>query len=83
MTRILHGFGKSATAIVDYILSGETFDPEHCKSLLQKKAKEKADDVVRSIIGYGLHSDQLVKMKVCRKHIDDIGECFESLDEKI
>ena len=76
-------FGKSATAIVDYILSGETFDPEYCKSLLQKKAKEKADDVVKSIIGYELHSDQSVKMKVCRKHIDDINECIKSLDEKI
>lgn len=76
-------FGKSAAAIVDYILSGKTFDPEYCKSLLQKKAKEKADDVVKSIIGYELHSDQSVKMKVCRKHMDDINECIKSLDEKI
>lgn len=76
-------FGKSATVIVDYIFSGETFDPEHCKSLLQKKAREKADDVVRFIIGYELHSNQSVKMKVCRKHIDYIGDCIKSLDEKI
>lgn len=45
-------FGKSATAIVDYILTCETFEPEYCKSLLLKKAKEKADDVVKSILGF-------------------------------
>ena len=30
-------FGKSATAIVDYILTCDVFDPEYCKSLLLKK----------------------------------------------
>ena len=39
--------------------------------------------MAKSIIGYELHSDQSVKMKVCRKHIDDINECIKSLDEKI
>jgi len=76
-------FGKSATAIVGYILTCETFDPEHCKSLLQKKAKDKADDVVKSIIGYELRSDQSVKMKVCRKHFDYINECVTTLEETI
>ena len=27
-------FGKSATAIVDYFLTCDVFDPEYCKSLL-------------------------------------------------
>jgi len=76
-------FGKSATAIVDYILNCDVFDPEHCKSLLQKKAKEKADDVVKSITGYELRGDQSVKMKVCRKHLDYINECVSTLDETI
>ena len=37
----------------------------------------------KSIISYELHSGQSVKMKVCRKHIDDINECIKSLDKKI
>lgn len=76
-------FGKSATAIADYILACDVFDPEHCKSLLLKKAKEKADDVVKSIIGYELRGDQSVKMKVCRKHPGYINECVSVLDETI
>jgi transposase len=76
-------FGKSASAIIDYILSCDTFDPEHCKSLLRKKLKEKADEVVQSIIGYELQNDQFVKMKVCRKHHDFINQCIADLDETI
>lgn len=76
-------FGKSASAIIDYILTCDTFDPEHCKSLLQKKLKEKADEVVQSIIGYELRKDQSVKMKVCRKHHDYIEQCISDLDETI
>lgn len=76
-------FGKSATAIVDYILTCDIFDPEYCKSLLLKKAKDKADDVVKSIIGYELRGDQSLKMKVCRKHFDHINECISTLEEAI
>ena len=76
-------FGKSASAIIDYILECDVFDPEHCKSLLQRKAKEKADDVVKSIIGYELSGDQSVKMKVCRKHYDYINDCISTLDKTI
>lgn len=76
-------FGKSASSIIEYILTCDTFDPEHCKSLLQKKLKEKADEVVQSIIGYELRNDQSVKMKVCRKHYDYINECVSDLDKAI
>lgn len=76
-------FGKSASAIVEYILTCETFDPEYCKSLLQKKLKEKADEILQSIIGYELSSDQSTKMKVCRKHYDYINECVADLDKTI
>jgi hypothetical protein len=76
-------FGKSATAIVDYILTCDVFDPEHCKSLLFKKAKDKADDVVKSIIVYKLCGGQSLKMKVCWKHLGYINECVGTLDEAI
>lgn len=76
-------FGKSTTAIVDYILICKTFDPEYCKSPLFKKAKDKADDVVNSILGYELRSDQSLKMMVCRRHFDQINDCVSTLDDAI
>jgi len=76
-------FGKSSSALIEYILTCDTFDPEHAKTLLQRKLKDKADDVIASIIGYELRDDQSVKMKVCRKHFDYINECISILDEKL
>lgn len=76
-------FGKSSSALIEYILTCDTFDPEHAKTLLQRKLKDKADEVIASIIGYELRDDQSVKMKVCRKHFDYINECISILDEKL
>jgi len=45
-------FGKSATAITDYLTSDEDFNPQHCVSLLRRSLKKKADDVLASIEGY-------------------------------
>lgn len=42
-------FGKSATDITDYLVSEDTFNPEHCVSLLQRSLKKKADSVLESI----------------------------------
>ena len=76
-------FGKSSSAILDYLLNCDVFDPEHCKSLLLKRAKDKADEVVNSIIGYELSRDQSIKMQVCRKHVDYISESINYLEESI
>ncbi|MFA9378893.1 MAG: IS110 family transposase [Lachnotalea sp.] len=76
-------FGKSASAIIDYILTCETFDPIYCASLLKKKAKQKESEVIQSILGYELRADQSVKMKVCRKHYDYINVCVSQLDKTI
>lgn len=76
-------FGKSASSIIEYLLSCDTFDPEHCKSLLQRSAKSKADDVVASIIGYEISNDQSVKMKICREHVDYISAIVGKLDAHI
>lgn len=76
-------FGKSASAITEYLRTCEVFDPEVCKSLLLRKAKDKADDVVASIIGYEISSDQSLKMKLCREHVDYISSLVDSLDSSI
>ncbi|ABY93185.1 hypothetical protein Teth514_1905 [Thermoanaerobacter sp. X514] len=76
-------FGKSASSIIEYILTCDTFDPEYCKSLLHKSLYKKADEVIQSIIGYELRDDQSVKLKVCRKHYDFINQCVSDLDKAI
>ncbi len=76
-------FGKSASAIIEYLLSGQGFDPEYCKSLLLRRAKDKADDVVASIIGYEISNDQALKMKLCREHTDYLDATIGKLDDAI
>jgi len=44
-------FGKSASLITDYLIKTDAFDPEYCKSLLQKSLKKKGDAVIESIEG--------------------------------
>lgn len=76
-------FGKSSPAIIEYLLYCDTFDPEFCKTLLNKSLKDNADEVIQSINGYELSTDQSTKMKVCRKHFDYINECVDVLDQNI
>jgi len=47
-------FGKSASAITDYLISGDSFNPQHCVSLLQRSLKKKANTVLESIEGYSI-----------------------------
>ena len=51
-------FGKSATAITDYLTSDESFDPEHCVSLLQRSLKKKTEQVLESIEGFSIADEQ-------------------------
>jgi len=76
-------FGKSASSIISYLLDTDSFDPQHCESLLCGRAKEKADDVVSSIIGYEISYDQSLKMKLCREHVDYISRTVSRIDDAI
>ena len=51
-------FGKSATAITEYLTSNESFDPDHCVSLLQRSLKKKAEQVLESINGFSIADEQ-------------------------
>jgi transposase len=76
-------FGKSATAITDYLISSETFDPNHCVSLLQRSLKKKSDAVLESIEGYSIAPEQKFRMQVVRSHLDYIENSISQLDAAI
>ena len=76
-------FGKSAIAITDYIVNSDTFDPEHCISLLQGSLKKKADEVIESIEGFQMTDIQKERAKVVKGHYDYLIECLQRLDSVI
>ena len=76
-------FGKSASSITDYLISSDTFDPEFCKSLLQRSLKNKADTVVESIEGYQMVWEQKERMKMIRSHLEFVKQSIAQLDQKL
>lgn len=79
-------FGKSASNILDYILSldkPEDFNEEICKSLLCKSAKSKSDDIITSIQGFSIPDSTIVKLKTSRTHLDSIKDTIKTIDEEV
>lgn len=76
-------FGKSATAITDYLISDDTFDPEHCVSLLKRSLKKKAASVLESIEGYSIEPEQKIRMRIVRSHLNYIEELISETDSAI
>lgn len=76
-------FGKSAAAITDYLISEDTFNPEHCVSLLQRSLKKKADSVLESIEGYSITSEQRLRMRIVRSHLNYIDNLIREVDSAV
>jgi transposase len=76
-------FGKTASAITDYLVSSDSFDPEYCTSLLQRSLKKKADTVLEAIEGYQITEEQKVRMKIVKAHMLYIQKFIDKLDEQI
>lgn len=76
-------FGKSASSITDYLISSDSFDPEHCSSLLQKSLKKKSDEVIQSIEGYQMTKEQKERMIMVRSHLNFVQQSITELDLKL
>ena len=76
-------FGKSATLITNYLISDETFNPEHCVSLLQRSLKKKSDAVLQSIEGFSISLEQKFRIQVVREHLDYIEKSIDNIDKMI
>ena len=76
-------FGKSATAITDYLASDEPFDAERCVSFLKGSLKKKADAVLESIEGYSMTKEQKVRIGIIREHLNEIVSLIGKVDDCI
>ena len=76
-------FGKSASSITDYLVNGDSIDPEHCVSLLQRSLKKKADAVLESIEGFQMTEEQKKRIRCVKEHYDFIESAINKLDQSI
>lgn len=79
-------FGKSASNILDYILSLdklEDFNEDVVKTLLCKSAKSKSDDIITSIQGFSIPDSTIIKLKSSREHLNSIKQTIDSIDNEV
>lgn len=77
-------FGKSASSITDYLVStDDSFDAEHCSSLLKGSLKKKTATVIQSIEGYQMDKAQKERIKMVRDHLDFVQQSIANLDQKL
>ncbi len=65
-------FGKTASEIMTYLLSqsADTIKDDDVKKLIHRKAKDKTDEILESIKGYLIESDQRTKLRLARAHLE-------------
>ena len=74
-------FGKSATAIENYLLEADTVDPEQCLSLLRGSLKKKASDVVEAVQGFNMTPEQKERVRIVQGHFADIDHRIQQIDQ--
>ena len=63
-------FGKTATDIMNHVLSSDVFDEQLCQKLIYKSAKKKTDLILQSIRDCKIESDQRFKMTEVNVHME-------------
>ena len=76
-------FGVSALSVTDYIINSDTFDPEHCASLLRGSLRKKAEEVVSSIEGFRMAAPQKLRARMVLDHHNYLVNHIQRLDEEI
>lgn len=76
-------FGKSASAITNYLLTDENPMAETCTSFLKGSLKKKADTIISSIEGFQLTTQQKWRMLQVRNHMKYLASAITLLDEQL
>ena len=53
------------------------------KTLLQKSAKTKSEDIITSIKGFSIPDSTVVKLKSSREHLNSINDTIKSIDSEV
>ena len=73
-------FGKSSKAIMKEVLTSAIIDDKKIISLLNKKAKDKATQVLDSLKDSRIENDQRMKMNISYNHIEELDKHIQDLE---
>jgi transposase len=76
-------FGKTATGIMQHVLSSEVFDENVCKALIKKSAKRKTDLILESIKDCHIETDQRFKMGAAASHMDFLSALITKTEAEL
>jgi transposase len=65
-------FGKSGTEIMEYVLSGQPIEETQLKTHIYGKARQKADDILKSVRGCAFDDAQKIKINLVKDHLEQL-----------
>lgn len=73
-------FGKTATNIMEYLLSEKPFDEAECAKLIDGRVKATNETILDSIRGFEILSEQKFKMTHAKQHMDFINSTIHDME---
>ena len=76
-------FGKSSRAVMKEVMRSSSVTEERISKLLERNAKKKVKEVLQSLDGSHIESDQRLKMNIASQHIDQIDSHVRRLETEM
>lgn len=76
-------FGKSSRAVMKEVIRSSSVTEERISKLLERNAKKKVKEVLQSLDGSHIESDQRLKMNIASQHMDQIDSHVRRLETEM
>lgn len=76
-------FGKSSRAVMKEVICSSSVTEEKISKLLERNAKKKVKEVLQSLVGSHIESDQRLKMNIASQHMDQIDSHVRRLETEM
>lgn len=76
-------FGKSSRAVMKEVIRSSSVTEEKISKLLERNARKKVKEVLQSLEGSHIESDQRLKMNIASQHMDQIDSHVKRLETEM
>jgi transposase len=76
-------FGKTASQIMEYLLTTQSFDETECRKLIDGRVKAKHEDILASIDGFRILPEQHFKMTKAKEHMDYLNGVISEIQTEL
>lgn len=76
-------FGKTASSIMDYLLSDVPFDETECAKLIHGRVKASNEEIFDGIRGFEILSEQRFKMSHAKQHMELLSSYMDDIETEL